>query len=251
MTIEEQLYKTIKNRSNSFIKNGNEWKKEISSAKNYIATPDLNYWAFGKSVGINNEYHADGGTSKKWLYSIGFTDVLQLSDSEYKSNIITNFLNWGNKIKCFDIIGKFNKDQLTRKRFELLIHSKFIPKELLKQTNFIDTNQSFFNEGFKKEITIEINSRKSKLVELAKIKHGTKCEVCSFDFGLTYGVHGEGFIEMHHLYPIALGKRKSTINDLMPVCSNCHRMLHKGDILLSIEDLKEIIKNAKGEINKT
>ena len=48
MTIEENVFETIKTRSNFIIKRGDKWRKEISSAKNYIATPDLKYWTFGK-----------------------------------------------------------------------------------------------------------------------------------------------------------------------------------------------------------
>ena len=33
---------------------------------------------------------------------------------------------------------------------------------------------------------------------------------------------------MHHLIPISNGKRVSTIKDLVPVCSNCHRMIHRN-----------------------
>lgn len=51
---------------------------------------------------------------------------------------------------------------------------------------------------------------------------------------------------MHHLIPISNGKRVSTIKDLVPVCSNCHRMLHKGNVTLDIEDIKEMIKKNSG-----
>ena len=97
MTTEEILFKTIKTRSNFIIKRGDEWKKEISSAKNYVTTPDLKYWTFGKSAGLNNEYHADGGTAKKWLYSIGFVDVLKLPSGSFKERTIKAFLNWATK----------------------------------------------------------------------------------------------------------------------------------------------------------
>jgi 5-methylcytosine-specific restriction enzyme A len=63
------------------------------------------------------------------------------------------------------------------------------------------------------------------------------CEVCGFDFAASYGEIGVGFIEAHHLVPIAkLTKlRISSLSDLALVCSNCHRMLHKSE--LSVEAL--------------
>lgn len=243
MTIEENIYKTIEKRSKHIIEKGSEWTREISSAKNYIASPDLKNWTFGKSAGLDNKYHSDGGAAKKWLYSIGFIDILKLPNSSFKKTVLDNFKIWASKVDAFDIIGKFEKDQNSNKRFEILIHSTLLPKELLKKTNLSKSNQTFFDEAFKKEVVKEISTRSNRVVIDAKSKHGTICIVCDFDFGKIFGTHGLGFIEMHHLNPIKNGQRKTTVDDLRPVCPNCHRMLHKGDRLLSIEELKQLIEN--------
>lgn len=72
------------------------------------------------------------------------------------------------------------------------------------------------------------------------------CEVCDFDFAYHYGEHGLGFMECHHIIPIAgNGKRPTKLSDLALVCSNCHRMLHRKnmqDSFYSISDLKSIYK---------
>lgn len=62
-------------------------------------------------------------------------------------------------------------------------------------------------------------------------KHGSlACELCSFDFESVYGEVGRGFIECHHRTPLAQlsPNTKTTLNDLMLICSNCHRMVHRG-----------------------
>lgn len=66
------------------------------------------------------------------------------------------------------------------------------------------------------------------------------CEVCGFDFAEVYGERGVGFSECHHLVPLAqLTMDQSTrLSDLAIVCANCHRMLHRGPSLLSIEELQ-------------
>jgi 5-methylcytosine-specific restriction protein A len=55
------------------------------------------------------------------------------------------------------------------------------------------------------------------------------CSVCHFDFEQVYGAIGHGFVEAHHVEPIGLrdGSTSTTVHDLIPVCSNCHRMLHR------------------------
>lgn len=71
-----------------------------------------------------------------------------------------------------------------------------------------------------------------------------RCSVCNFSFREVYGEIGADYIEAHHKYPIHLLKHESScgVDDLVPVCSNCHRMLHRKIMTLSIEDLKNLIK---------
>ena len=74
--------------------------------------------------------------------------------------------------------------------------------------------------------------------------HGTTCVACNFNFAEKYGKYGEGYIEIHHLKPHSSVKGERAVDpksDLVPVCSNCHRMIHKPDPMLNIEELKKII----------
>ncbi|TIS99571.1 MAG: HNH endonuclease [Mesorhizobium sp.] len=58
------------------------------------------------------------------------------------------------------------------------------------------------------------------------------CEVCDMTFQKQYGDHGKDFIEVHHIDPIALSEegRRTTLAQLACVCSNCHKMLHRGGL---------------------
>ena len=71
--------------------------------------------------------------------------------------------------------------------------------------------------------------------------HGYACCVCGFNFEAKYGTLGKEFIHVHHLKPLALtdGEYKlDAISDLRPVSPNCHAMLHRGEVLLTIEELR-------------
>jgi 5-methylcytosine-specific restriction protein A len=101
-------------------------------------------------------------------------------------------------------------------------------------------------EGKERIRTQTYYERNPKLRAQAILFHGTKCTICGFDFGKKYGRSGEGYIEIHHLVPHASIKGEREIDpqkDLVPVCSNCHRMIHRPDEMLSIEQLKEIIND--------
>ncbi|MDM5358816.1 HNH endonuclease [Peribacillus sp. ACCC06369] len=67
--------------------------------------------------------------------------------------------------------------------------------------------------------------------------------MCRFDFKEHYGDIGEGYIEGHHTKPISeMGEDEQTkIEDIVLVCANCHRMLHRRRPWLSINELKELL----------
>lgn len=71
------------------------------------------------------------------------------------------------------------------------------------------------------------------------------CEVCDFDFAQYYGDLGIGFIECHHKIPLAKIKTstKTSLDDLALICANCHRIIHRNINILSIKELKCIIRN--------
>lgn len=70
------------------------------------------------------------------------------------------------------------------------------------------------------------------------------CVVCNFDFAEVYGNLGEGFIHVHHLNPISEAKAARLVSpeiDLVPVCPNCHSMIHRGGETKSIAEMLEIL----------
>lgn len=73
---------------------------------------------------------------------------------------------------------------------------------------------------------------------------GYKCQICGFDFEKTYGAIGKGFIHVHHLIPVSKMGPDYHVNpekDLIPVCPNCHAMLHRNDPPYSPEELLDLM----------
>ena len=68
------------------------------------------------------------------------------------------------------------------------------------------------------------------------------CEVCDFEFGERYGDRGIGYIEVHHLVPLAeAGPTTTRVEDLAVVCANCHRIIHRKEPWLSPIEVKLLI----------
>jgi 5-methylcytosine-specific restriction protein A len=98
----------------------------------------------------------------------------------------------------------------------------------------------------------KVRERSPKIVKAKKEQAMSRdgrlvCEACIFVFEEVYGPLGAGFIECHHRTPLSQFKveKKTALDDLALVCSNCHRMLHKQIDSLSVEDLGMIIKNSR------
>ena len=101
-------------------------------------------------------------------------------------------------------------------------------------------------EGAKIQIFVNKFERSSIARKKCVEYHGCYCHVCGLDFGDKYGELGNGFIHIHHLIPLNEIKKEYTVDykkDLIPVCPNCHAMLHRkyGGSYLGIDALKNIL----------
>lgn len=71
--------------------------------------------------------------------------------------------------------------------------------------------------------------------------HGYRCKICSVDLGEIYGALGHHFIHVHHLHPLASRKTERVTDpkkDLIPVCPNCHSIIHRGGDTRSPEEVR-------------
>lgn len=107
-----------------------------------------------------------------------------------------------------------------------------------------DLSPDRFKEGaeyFSNSKKLERSSAaRKRAVEL----HGVNCAVCNLNFEAVYGDIGKEYIHIHHLTPIS-NAGYNEINpdtDLVPVCPNCHAMIHKESPPIPIQKMKEILK---------
>jgi 5-methylcytosine-specific restriction enzyme A len=104
-----------------------------------------------------------------------------------------------------------------------------------------------YSEGARKQVLVNAYERDSRARKACLKHHGFRCAVCDLSFGERYGPLGERFIHVHHLRALAsLGKsyRVDPKCDLLPVCPNCHAMLHRKDPPLTVEELREALRQA-------
>lgn len=100
-------------------------------------------------------------------------------------------------------------------------------------------------EGTTRTVTVNYYERNETARKKCLEHWGLACRVCGLRFEDRYGEIGKGFIHVHHLHPLSeiSGEYKiDPIKDLVPVCPNCHAMLHKKSPPYTIEQLKEKLR---------
>jgi len=98
-----------------------------------------------------------------------------------------------------------------------------------------------YPEGFRQTITVNAYERNAAARDKCIEAYGSICCICSIDFSKTYGDIGTGYIHVHHLVPLSKIRKEyevDPINDLIPVCPNCHSMLHTQNPPFTIDELK-------------
>lgn len=161
----------------------------------------------------------------------------------------------GYKLKTFPMKRKRSDTSPSKiESIEAVLSSKFLKKsgkhwyavdnetgELIPEE--IVTPERYF-EGASKEISVNSYERNSEARKKCIEHHGYICAVCSFDFEKFYGEIGANYIHVHHIVPLHKIKKEYELNpktDLIPVCPNCHAMIHRSQ--LTVDELEQRLAN--------
>lgn len=110
-------------------------------------------------------------------------------------------------------------------------------------------NQYLYIEGALEQVFNNKYERNQQARQKCIEYYGTKCQICGFDFKKVYGDEFEGKIHVHHKVPLHEIKKEyvvDPINDLIPVCPNCHMVLHsKENGTYTVEEIKMFIEKRR------
>ena len=162
------------------------------------------------------------------------SDNLQVQDS---INIDTNSTKIMNVNTNLEFLHKFYGDkEFIRENAELLPCENIVIYEKASFRNDepiypddIYMRSSKIFEGIKQTVNINKYERDSSARHICIEHKGSTCAICGFNFGKVYGQSFQGKIHVHHIVPISqIGEKYELdpINDLIPVCPNCHLILH-------------------------
>lgn len=136
-----------------------------------------------------------------------------------------------------------------------------IKKEIIEYLNsyisnvYQDDEEKYGNywEGETSEQKATRRKRSRKAKEECLRLNGYSCKICGFNFEEEYGELGKLYIEVHHLKSMKqISEDKDYVGtdpreDLIPICSNCHSMIHRKEPHHSPEFVQQARRNKKNE----
>lgn len=163
-------------------------------------------------------------------------------------NCYGRYLYWKDKdkdriqfAKIEDFTSKLDIKRLTREADNRDASDGEISVQIAEE---VDRNEVLI-EGASKTISVNVFERNPTARSKCLAHYGYKCTVCSFDFEEFYGSIGQSFIHVHHIVPLSEtgGEYElDPVKDLVPVCPNCHAMIHRTRPILTIAQLKAHLK---------
>jgi 5-methylcytosine-specific restriction protein A len=102
-----------------------------------------------------------------------------------------------------------------------------------------------YDEGSVTQVKVNRYERDPRAREACLAHYGYRCQACDLDFGDIYGPLGEGFIHVHHtkeLSTVGPGYRVDPVDDLRPLCPNCHAMVHRSSPAMPVEELRRLVR---------
>lgn len=104
-----------------------------------------------------------------------------------------------------------------------------------------------FPEGAVERVLVNRYERDERARAACLAHHGVSCCICEFSFATAYGSVGKNLIHVHHLRLLStLGPNYlvDPIRDLLPVCANCHAIIHRRSPPYSPEEVRKFLQDA-------
>lgn len=102
-----------------------------------------------------------------------------------------------------------------------------------------------YREGAVRTVMVNRYERDPQARQACLDHHGYTCQACMADLTTVYGQElGQRAIHVHHVIPMATrGKeyRLDPVRDLVPLCPNCHNVIHKTNPVMTPAHFRETI----------
>jgi predicted HNH restriction endonuclease len=181
-------------------------------------------------------------------YVIPFSSV---ADNFVKESLTHSDANGSIRWNCTLADGKLHVSHtgkyadVSRFHRTMLITETAVPDSIIAEEVL---ENEIFSEGSVVRVVVNRYERDSNARRICIDLLGARCSICGFDFGAVYGQSVDGFIHVHHLTPLHKIGKDYVVNpktDLIPVCPNCHAVIHSKRPQLTVEQVRQILQKSK------
>ncbi len=124
-------------------------------------------------------------------------------------------------------------------RFVSLVLLPLIPDDT--DIEYGDSSEIGMPEGAVTKVLVNKYERSPRNRAACLAHYGSSCQGCGFSFAEKYGEIASGYIHVHHLVPISQIGHDYIVNpieDLIPLCPNCHAAIHLQSPPFNLEQLR-------------
>jgi len=233
------------------------FKQNLAASKKDV----LDYLRENNLVNLNREdlELRDTNNEEKWRNSFAFIRHHLVENRYLEANKYNKWqLNEFGLMYFRSLVNELDNNNynefrcLTEKAFSLIGNIDI--NSVLQETNLsssvsedlqvFESEEKYF-EGKKILRFTNYYERKPHLRTKAVMIHGLTCMACEFNFKDFYGERGDNYIEVHHIKPVSKLTEETIVKpetDMIVLCANCHRIIHRRHKVLSLTELKSIIK---------
>jgi hypothetical protein len=107
-----------------------------------------------------------------------------------------------------------------------------------------EISEGSYREGQGVQITVNRYERDASARAACLNHFGPSCQICRVDLSTVYGPIADGLVHVHHLRPLSQITGEYEVRpdqDLIPVCPNCHAVVHRHDPPLTPDQVREMI----------
>lgn len=191
---------------------------------------------------LNKDWQFREGGKKINGYGQALEHINLIRDNAYKLFTFPMTSKEEGSVKIDNFVPELNEKQLItsgKNWYAANLQFNCEPDQEIRESD------KSFKEGAVKSIIVNQYERNPKARQACLDHYGYQCSVCEFNFEDVYGELGKQYIHVHHLKMMSEIKDEyeiDPIKDLIPVCPNCHGIIHRTRPHQTIEEMKNLLQ---------
>lgn len=200
---------------------------------------------------MSRQYQPDGGEPwpgrpDRYPVRVDVSDVRYTTRDAVREAVLQSGKTWAAQWTV--LVADLDEELLKATPLYSTIHEHTVDYDVLMPGEKDICKEKEYVEGAAKQVVFNAYERNAAARKACIDAFGATCVICGFDFEKEYGKVGRGFIHVHHLVPLhEIGEeyKVDPLNDLRPVCPNCHAIIHIKSPPYTIHEVQQMMDRHK------